>query len=113
MMPAGGEDDLVRVGDAARLEDAMRYAREVLIHQPRAGAVRAGSPEAHEGHVVTVDVIPAGVEDAPVIGDRGLPFEHLEGRDGAQPGAVALHHVQGIDGYRTLGPAAAADVAIR
>ncbi|OYW01051.1 MAG: CRISPR-associated endonuclease Cas3'', partial [Acidobacteria bacterium 37-65-4] len=47
------------------------------------------------------------VENPPVVGHAGGPFEVLKGRDGPQIAPFAVHDVQGVNGHRPLGPAAA------
>ena len=74
-------------GIAPGLEHAVRVLRVVAEDGLGVGPVGHRRPELHEGHVVAVDVVPAGVEDPAVVVDARRPLEHLEGRDRPQVAA--------------------------
>ena len=112
VMGRSREDDLVRVGDRAGLEHAVRVGRVVAEDGPGARAIGQRRPEAHVGHVDAIDVIPAAVQDATVVGHAGRPLEHLEGRNLPKLLALGVHHVQRVDGHGPIGSAAATDVTV-
>ena len=108
VMSGRGEDHLLRIGNPPGLEHAVRIDGVIPEDGLRVGAVRQGGPQAHIRHVVTIDIIPAGVQDPAVVVDAGRPLEHLERRDLPDVPAVGRHHVQRVHGDRPRRTAAAA-----
>ena len=88
MVARGGEDQSPRTGNRPGLEETVRIARVVAVHRLHARAVRERRPQAHVVLAVAIDVIPARVEDPPLVVHAGCPLEHLERRDRPQVAAL-------------------------
>ena len=73
------------------------------MHGPRIAAVRRHDPGMVGDIGVAIHVVPAGVEDHPVVRDAGSPFVRLVKTQAADVAAVGGHVVHGV---RRAGPAA-------
>jgi len=86
-------------------------ARGVPVVVGHRGAVRTGGPQALEHGVVTVDVVPAAVDDAAVVQDAGLPLIRLAIRETLEPLTQRIAPVEHVGG-RVAPTVAAAEALI-
>jgi hypothetical protein len=112
VVPRRRKDHLGRVRNAACLKHAMGVSCHVPVDGLLIRAVGQGRPQAHVGHVVSIHVVPAGIDDASRPVNARRPLEHLEWRNLTDLLARAVHHVQRVHGHRTLRTTATADVAV-
>ena len=103
----GGGDVLVRSGNRPDVQLHVRAfsARgEIPVNRPRIAPVGRGDPWQVRGAAVTVDVVPARVDDHTVVGDAGMPLVGLVVAEALDLRSVGLHVVQRVSG---AGPPAA------
>ena len=88
MMPRGEEHNLIRPGNLFRLERGDDLGGVIPEQRFRAGSVGIGDPEVHKARRLAVDVIPAGIDHAPVVQHRRIPLVRLVPREGADPAVL-------------------------
>ena len=81
MVRSGDRNDLLRARNRAGFPNAVRGERVVAEVDPHVRPVRADRPEVLIEDGVAVDVVPARVENPPVIQDRRIPFVRFVERD--------------------------------
>ena len=92
-----GGHDVVRAGDRPGFPDADGIEGVVAVEDPHVGAVGAHGPELLVVDGVAIDVIPAGVDDAPVVQDGRVPLVGLVEGDDADVRAVGLGNCHGVN----------------